>query len=137
MKKLSEQSYAGLTEKDVRFLILVWRDGLLDTDKLSKKDRTFLAEANSPESEIMLNKDYLRSMEKRGLVTSLVTGGRLVFRANFTRASIFESLVYKRIQTDESENTILLDTLIELFHVYSDSTTTDITVPDNDRRMYF
>ncbi|MFC1490002.1 hypothetical protein ACFL6K_02205, partial [Candidatus Latescibacterota bacterium] len=122
IKQMAEDNFVAISEKDVRLMILVWRDGLLNTRKLSKSDRVFISAAQSDDSETMTHEAYLQEMEKRGLVTSLMFEDNLVFRANFSRNEIMNAFI------SESENTSFR-TFIELIVAHADSTKTEITIP--------
>jgi len=90
--KTADGNFTGLTEKELRFLILVWRDGLLNPQKLSRHDRLFITNAAAA-GEWMTNDEFLLRMEKRGLVTSLKVEGTRVFRTIFRREEIMQSLI--------------------------------------------
>ncbi|MFC1537877.1 hypothetical protein ACFL6H_00505 [Candidatus Latescibacterota bacterium] len=129
IKIMDDSNFAAISAKEVRFMILVWRDGLLDTHKLSKSDREFIHSAQTSDSEIMTHETYLIGMEKRGLVTSLIFEDNLVFRANFSRDEFLETFVFERINSAEPDSIILLNTFIKLILASGDSTKTEITIP--------
>ncbi|MFC1540901.1 hypothetical protein ACFL50_00445 [Candidatus Latescibacterota bacterium] len=128
VNEMTENNFTTISEKDLRLLILVWRDGLLDTHKLSKEDREFIHEAQTDDSEIMTHETYLLGMEKRGLVSSLVFDDNLVFRANFTRNEVLEAFINASESTADEDKNISLNTVIELINAYGDSTTSEITI---------
>lgn len=43
--RVRRDSFLSLSEREVRFLVLLWREGRLDTDRLSRTDRDFLAKS--------------------------------------------------------------------------------------------
>ncbi|MBT4483814.1 MAG: hypothetical protein HOC71_09075 [Candidatus Latescibacteria bacterium] len=90
MEKLWDSHFAVITEKDIKFLILLWRDILLDPQKMSRHDRLFIAESQS--EKIQTNKSYLKNMCKLGLVTSLMVSERIVYRANISRGEFIRAL---------------------------------------------
>jgi hypothetical protein len=140
IKKMAAGHFTAISEKDVRLMILAWRDGLLDTRTLSKSDREFIAAGQKPDGKIILNDDYLLKMEKRGLVSSLIFDGILVFRANFLREAILETLFYERLHTADTNKIAALDTFIGLLQAHPDSAKKEITIPAYNsyfRKMFF
>ncbi|MFC1551678.1 hypothetical protein ACFL6P_03830 [Candidatus Latescibacterota bacterium] len=140
IEKMMTAHFTTFSEKDLRLMILVWRDGLLDTRKLSKSDREFILGDNNGVSEIMTHATYLLEMEKRGIVSSLIYENNLVFRANFTRDAVLESLAYERMNGENSNKFAVLDALIGLIQAHGDSTKTEIAIPAKDnyfRRIFF
>ena len=119
-------NFTVITEKELRFMILLWRDGLLNPYKLSRHDRLFIIDLKHGHNEIMTNEMYLLGMEKRGLVLSLVVDGDLVFRANFTREEIlqtFYSIYQTQDEQGESEKHADINEYVELIKsCYNDST---------------
>lgn len=89
---MRNSEFSRVTEKDIRFMILLWKYDRVDPGRIPHKDRLFIAKAES--SEIMPHFKYFDSMEKRGLASSLKKKGRLVYKANFTREEILHTLVY-------------------------------------------
>ncbi|MHB9027261.1 MAG: hypothetical protein ACYC9O_00680 [Candidatus Latescibacterota bacterium] len=83
-------NFLSLTKREVRFLVLLWREGRLDTDRLSRTDRDFLAQ--SPPERPQTYRETLDDMERRGLIASLQVNGRIVFKANFTWEEIVQTL---------------------------------------------
>ena len=51
INKMTEDHFTAVSEKDIRLMILVWRDGLLDTRKLSKSDREFISAGQKPDDK--------------------------------------------------------------------------------------
>ncbi|MCE5252059.1 hypothetical protein LLG96_17785 [bacterium] len=91
-EEIREQQYIMLDERGLRFLIVLWRDGLVYPERLSHTDRVFLWEGVPSGEPLMTNRAYLESMEEQGLVTSLKKGGIIRFRSNITRDEVLHTL---------------------------------------------
>lgn len=129
-ERLKEILNAGtpvLSLKDIRILILVWRDGLLDPRLLTKADRAFVIRDLSGSSKS--HKAYLSDMEYRGIVTSLVVSGHLVFRANIIHEEVMELLVEMAKTTDNCEDRDTLVAAIKLLADCFDPASGSITIP--------
>jgi len=92
IQTMRNSEFSQVTEKDIRFMVLLWKYDRFDPGRIQHKDRLFIAKAES--NEIMPHFRYLDSMEKRGLASSLKKKGRLVYKANFTREEILHTFVY-------------------------------------------
>ena len=92
IQTMRDSEFSRVTEKDIRFMIVLWKYDRVDPRRIPHKDRLFIAKAES--NEIMPHFKYLDSMENRGLASSLKKKGRLVYKANFTREEILHTFVY-------------------------------------------
>lgn len=121
--------FATVNERDVRFLILMWRDGLLDLISLSRRDRTFLAAI--PADRPQTNKSYLRTMYNKGLADELQVGGRVVFRATFPRTEVLSVLcygAYDSLRVPEPESRLKL---VDLITACYNPALSEIVIPDS------
>ena len=109
-------------------MILFWRDGLLNPYKLTKNDRLFIMDIKQNTYEVMTHKMYLLEMEKRGLVSSLVVDGVLVFRVNFSRSEVLDVLffAYKLDVPDEKDS---INEYIQLITSCYDSSKDKVIIP--------
>ena len=133
-KKIRHERFATLNHKDVRMLILLWRDERIDPRKLSKKDRLFIAEKSS--GKTMTHASYLSDMEKRGIVTSLMVSGRIVFKTNFSRDEVLHSLVNVYSSRDIVAENDSVFSYIKLINNGYDSSKKKIIVPETIPRHY-
>lgn len=128
MEDLRNKNFRVVTEKELKFMILLWRDGLLDPFKLSQRDRLFLAESES--DEIITHKKYLDKMEKRGFVSSLLVSGRILSRANFSRLEILHTFMKTFININESDEKNTTLKYIELINRYYDNSKKRVVIPE-------
>ena len=84
-------TFTMVTEKDMRFFVLLWKYDRLDPRLITYQERRYIAEAET--EQIMPHFKYLESMEKRGLASSLKKNGRLVYKANFSREELFHTFL--------------------------------------------
>ena len=128
MEALKEGKFSILTESDLKFMILTWRDKRLDPSRLSRHDRLFLSSnRNYPP---MTNKSYLLKMERRGFVTSLKVNKKIVFKANFFRLEILHVLSNSlRFFEDKKDQELILG-LIDLIASCYDIEDDHITIPE-------
>ncbi len=120
--------FASISEKDVRFLILMWRDGLLDFLRMSRDDRIFIASAGAQKAET--SQSYLTGMYQRGLADGLKVEGRLVFRAAFPRDTVLTNLETAAADTAEYDMNTRMR-LAKLITVCYDPTLRKIIIPDS------
>jgi hypothetical protein len=99
-------NFISLGEREMRFLVLLWREGYLDTYRLSRADRDFLAK--SPPETPQTYRDTLTAMERRGLATSLQINSRIVYKATFTRDEIVRTLALRYKELDEEKQATVL-----------------------------
>ena len=78
-----EHMIEEVTEKDVRFLALLWAKGNLDPITMTMKEREFVSEQSS--GEIMNNGQYLENMRSRGMVRSLKVHGHIIYEPTVTK----------------------------------------------------
>lgn len=121
-------NFTLITEKDLRFMILFWRDGLLDPRKLSRNDRLFIVDVKQNTYEVMTHEMYLLGMGKRGLVSSLVVDGVLVFRVNFSRSEVLDVLFFA-YKLDESDENDRINEYIQLITSCYDSSKDKVIIP--------
>ena len=126
--EIKKNNFNNLNEKELRLMILTWRDGLLNPFKLSKRDRSFLAESKS--DKIMTNKKYLDEMEKRGFVSSLLITGQIFYRANFSRLEILQSFIKAFCNIDEYNEKDTILKYIELINSCYDISKNKIIIPE-------
>ena len=128
IEEARNSNFTLITEKDLRFMILLWRDGLLNPHKLSKNDILFIVDVKQNTYEVMTHKMYLLEMEKRGLVSSLVVDGDLVFRVNFSRSEVLDVLffAYKLDVPDEKDS---INEYIQLITSCYDSSKDKVIIP--------
>jgi len=129
IEEMRRNHLAGITERDVRFLILMWRDGLLDPAALSRRDRLFLG--GSPPAEPETNAASLGSMYDRGLADVLQVGGRIVFRATFSKAEVIPALCQGEFGDDRSPASDERLRFVELIQSCFDPVTGTVAVPDS------
>ena len=118
-----------ITEKDLRFMILFWRDGLLNPYKLTRNDRLFIMDIKQNTYEVMTHEMYLLGMEKRGLVSSLVVAGVLVFRVNFSRSEVLDSFFFAYKNIDEEDKKCAVNEYIMLITSCYDSSKNKVIIP--------
>jgi len=114
----------------LRFMILFWRDGLLNPYKISRDDRLFILDLKQNTDEVMTHKMYLFGMEKRGLVSSLVVDGVLVFRVNFSRSEVLDSFFFAYKNIDEEDKKCAVNEYIMLITSCYDSSKNKVIIPD-------
>ena len=99
-----------LTEKDVRFLALLWAKGNLDPITMTMKEREFVSERSS--GEIMNNGQYLEDMRSHGMVRSLKVHGRIIYEPTVTKdAFIGACFAYAATHPDDPSPVLYLDLL--------------------------
>ena len=128
LKLIREKRFAGITEKDVRFLILIWRDGLLDPQKLSPHDRLFLSKSRG--EKIQTNKACLERMSIRGLTTSLMVNGHVVFRTNVSRDEMLSVLSMETADTEKQIENEMCLRYIELIATCYDTGKKTAVIPE-------
>ena len=127
---MKNSNFSAVTGKDLRFMILLWRDGLLDPYKLSMHDRLFIHEVKRDTDKIMTHEMYLMEMEKRGLTSSLVYEGRLVFRANFSRNEVFGSYMLTYRDKKGSDEIDRINNYIDLIALCYDGSAHKVVIPE-------
>jgi len=129
IEEARNSNFTIITEKDLRFMILLWQDGLLNPHKLSRNDRLFIVDVKQNTDEVMTHKMYLLGMEKRGLVSSLVVTGDLVFRAHFSRSEVLDSFffAYGNINVPDEKDSI--NKYIQLITSCYDSSKDKVIIP--------
>jgi len=101
--KARERRYTDLDEKSICFLILLWRDDLIDPDRLSRSDRLIITQNTENDASVQSNRSYLEGMSHQGLVTSLMKSGRIHYRAIMTRDEVLKAFE-ERLKNAEDEN---------------------------------
>ena len=124
--RMRDSRFAGVTERDIRFMILVWREGLLDPVAMTRRDRLFVE--CCPETPPRTHARYLWFMYRRGLVDALVVGGRMVFRAAFPRDEMLSVLSAEAYGGDDTEERFGLARLILACY---DHTAVAVAIPDS------
>lgn len=85
-------TYSLLDEKSLRLMILLWRDGSIDPDRLSLSDRKFVSRTTERSAQAQTHRSLCKRMEKNGLVTSSKVSGRTVFSPAVTRNEVLYAL---------------------------------------------
>ena len=83
----------------------------------------------SESDEIMTHAKYCEKMEKKGLASSLMVSGRIVYRANFSRSEILNAFVKAYSLSDESGNKDTISKYIELIQRCYDLSTYKTSIP--------
>ena len=128
LKLIRKKRFAGITEKDLRFLILIWRDGLLDPQKLSPLDRIFLSKSRG--EKIQTNRACLERMSIRGLTTSLMVDSHVVFRTNVSRDEMLSVLSMETVDNEKQIENKMFLRYIELIVACYDTGKKTVVIPE-------
>ena len=128
LRKARAAGFSTVSGTELRFLILMWRDGRLDPSRLFRRDREFIT-AGGP-LEARSYKDFLSGMEKRGLVVSLQKNRRLYYRAKCSRDDIVEALTFRFTTASDSTESAAIQRSIDLITRCTDLATGKVIIPD-------
>ena len=111
-------SFSLVKEKDIRFMVLLWRYDRVDPRRISHCDRLYI---NKTKSEyIVPHFTYLKDMEKRGLASSLKKNGRIVYKANFSRDEILHTFISAFDAIKEAETKDVVLSYIDIINMKTD-----------------
>ena len=126
--KASENGIRMVSGPELRFLILLWRDGQIAPELLSHRDREFIS-GGGPTGAYS-HRELLSRMEEDGLVVSIQKDDDVFYRAKCTRMEILQalSLHYSALLDSGKRDTILES--IDLITRCTDLSSGRVFVPD-------
>lgn len=112
LEKLRADDFRSLSEPDVRFLIVMWRDTYFDESRLSLSDWAFLTKSGLGGN--FTSAAYLKSMEERGLVKQVAMNGGTYFRTQLSREELLKALERNSAQFSDSTRSAEWSNLVSL-----------------------
>ncbi len=128
LEKLRADDFRSLSEPDVRFLIVMWRDTYFDESRLSLNDWAFLTKSGL--GGHYTSAAYLKSMADRGLVKQAVMNGGVYYRTQLDRVELLKALERNSTQFANSPRSAEWMNLVSLVGSCYDFTHNRVILPE-------
>jgi hypothetical protein len=128
-KKAGKEGIRMVSGSELRFLILLWRDGETDPEHFDRRDREFIARGEPPGTYSY--RELLSGMEHDGLVESSQKEGKLFYRAQCTRLEMLQTLIlrYSALADSGERDTVLKS--IDIITRCTDLSSGKVVIPES------